>query len=157
MKVKKRIERVPAWAVTMVACAWTAAMMLSCAGAYAVTDFWRQGDNRDRLLTAYLSGILKSGDEADAWSVTEGPYGQVLRITDAGSGYEIRLYRYDGKLVEDYGRSGSELAPETAQPIAATKIFEAYIAADGACRVYTDAGMVLAVPRSSYGGGAHEE
>jgi len=108
-----------------------------------------RGDNMDvRALEAYLPTVVKGSDRAGAITLRRDPaLGDVLVIADGDSGYATHLYRYDGALMEDYARLGSELSPERAQRIAATQRFEVILTAK-LIEIRTDAGRVLIRPRS---------
>lgn len=110
-----------------------------------------QNDNMDRrALGAYIATSVKANDASGAVSIEEFPYGQVLVVTDVETGYALRFYRYEGQLVEDFARSGAELAPDKAQPVGATERFELK-EEDGLLTVVTDAGRTLLNLRSGEG------
>ena len=119
------------------------------AKSYQHVVIW-QNENMDRrALGAYIASV-RANDAAGAVSVQPSEYGQVLVVTDTETGYALRFYRYDGQLVEDFARSGAELAPDSAQPIGATERFE-LSEADGVLTVETDAGRTLLNLRSGEG------
>ena len=62
----------------------------------------RQRENGQlRAQLSYFSTIVKAGDAAGAVEVQQSAYGPVFVVTDE-VGYALRVYRWEGKLVEDY-------------------------------------------------------
>lgn len=107
------------------------------------------GNNHTRELLGYLATCAKANDSRGAVSVSEGEGGQVLVIADGSSGYALRIYRYQGTLVEDYGRLESELDPEEAMVIGETEVFRIEQWPEGIYEVITDEGSVLFYGRSA--------
>lgn len=105
-----------------------------------VTD--QDGNMRSRALLSYLSTTLHAYDGADAVSRADSDYGPVLVVADGGTGYALRIYRYEGHLVEDYARRDAELLPEEAQVIGDTERFD-FLREGDLLTVTTDAGQVL--------------
>lgn len=59
-----------------------------------------QNENmHSRALLSYLSTTVKGYDSAASVRIQDSEYGQVLVISEAGSGYALRIYRYEGNLV----------------------------------------------------------
>lgn len=108
------------------------------------------GNMHTRALLSYLSTCVKANDEADGVSVTESEDGQVLVVADGTTGYALRIYRHDGALLEDYAKIDAPLAPDAAQVIGATEVFEAELE-DDLLYVTTDAGHVMLRLRSEGG------
>lgn len=100
-------------------------------------------NNRARILLSYLSACAKASDMAGAVHVFQGEEGLVLVIEDSESGYALRIYQMEGKLIEDFGRTDSELDPAYGQIIGETKIFVVEELAEGTFAVTTDEGRVL--------------
>jgi len=114
-----------------------------------------QNANMDsRALLSYLAAAVKANDTAGAVSVEEGEEGSVLVLTDAASGYALRIYRYGGVLVEDYAAASSPLSPEDAQVIGPTEMFRVERLAEDLLSAVTDQGEVLLRLRSGGGGAA---
>ena len=112
-----------------------------------------QNDNmRSRALLSYFSTTVKGYDTAGAVSVRDSDYGQVLVIEDGGSGYGLRIYQYQGSLVEDYASLASALSPEEAQVIGETATFALRFQRDDLLSIETDVGNVLLHLRSEGGG-----
>ena len=75
----------------------------------------------------------------------------MLVIADGDSGYGLKIYCYEGNLVEEYTSLAAELSPERAQTIGRTDLFTVEID-DDLVRVETDAGRVMVRLRSEGGG-----
>ena len=103
---------------------------------------------RSRALLSYFSTTVKGYDTAGAVSVRDSDYGQVLVIEDGGSGYGLRIYQYQGSLVEDYASLASALSPEEAQVIGETATFALCFQRDDLLSSETDVGNVLRHLRS---------
>lgn len=87
-----------------------------------------QSQNRNKAVRASLSYVaarLRAADEEQAVSVVPGPQGDALLLSDVGeaTGYQTRIYLYDGWLMEEYTDEQSEFAPDGAQPVARTDTF----------------------------------
>ncbi len=78
-------------------------------------------NNRARALLGYISTCVRASDHAGGVEVQKGP---VLVVRDRDSGYALRIYQWDGKLVEDYAQDGAPLSPEDAQVLGETAVFE---------------------------------
>lgn len=102
--------------------------------------------NRNKAVRASLSYVaarLRAADEVQAISVEPGPQGDALILSDAGedTGYETRIYVYDGQLMEEYAAEESSFDPAAAQPVARTGAFTVTMD-DGLVTVTTDQGTV---------------
>lgn len=111
-------------------------------------------NNRARALLSYISTCVRAHDHASGVEVRsgedEGIEGPVLVIHDRDSGYAIRLYRWEGSLVEDYGPAEGPLWPEEAQVLGETEVF-AVEEKNGVPYVATDEGQVPLRLRSGSG------
>lgn len=87
-------------------------------GAYALHSAARAG-------LGYLCTRLRAADAAGAVRVVDGPQGDALLLADGGTGYETRIYLYDGALLEQYSSAESDFTPADAQPITETATFSA--------------------------------
>lgn len=114
------------------------------------------GQNRNmqsRALLSYLSTTVKGYDAEGAVGIDEdAEVGKVLILREGRSGYALRIYRADGRLVEDYARTDAGLRPEDAQVIGETAVFDPVLTADGLLTVSCDAGKVLLHLRSEGAG-----
>ena len=100
-------------------------------------------NNRSRALLSYLATTVKAYDVRDALTVEEdAEYGKVLVLREGGSGYALRIFRADGRLMEEYARLDSPLCSEDAQVLGETERFEPEL--EGRLLTVTcDAGKVL--------------
>ena len=99
-----------------------------------------------RDLCSYISASVMANDSEEGVRVEDSRYGQVLVLTQKGSGsvsWAVRIYRYGGNLVEDFARSGSPLSPESAQPIGECSVFTVSEKKTGLLEITTDSGTVL--------------
>ncbi len=124
-------------------------LVISGARAYRSTVFGREQNNRDRTLLSYISASVRAGDAEDAVTVYDKNGLQVLAVEEEGSGYGMRIYQYEGKLVGDYGGLDWDLSPEDALVVGETEVFLIEDLGNGTCRVTTDAGSVLFHVRST--------
>lgn len=112
------------------------------AGIYRETVETQELNGRNRLLLSYFTTCAKNTDTEDAVTMyTEGD-SQVLSFSDGGSGYAVRVYCSCGKLLEDYGREDSPLAPDSAAVIGETEVFHVEKEGERTYTVTTDAGSV---------------
>ena len=111
------------------------------------------GNMDERALSAYIATSVKANDSRGALRAEDSEYGQVLVVTDVGSGWALRYYRYEGQLLEDYARDGTPLAPKEAQRIGPTERFSVECGDNGLVTVVTDAGRTLLHSRSAEGAG----
>lgn len=106
-----------------------------------------QGENnRTRALVSYLSTCLRANDREgalswEAYTERDGLNGALLTISDGDSGYALRIYQWEGRLLEDYGPVDAPLQPEDAQVLGETALFEIQ-EKDGLAYVVTDGGKV---------------
>ena len=116
------------------------------AATYRETVEGQGENNRTRSLVSYLSTCLKANDRAGAlsWEACteqDGLNGALLTIADGDSGYALRIYQWEGQLLEDYGPADGPLQPEDAQVLGETALFEIQ-ERDGLAYVVTDGGEV---------------
>lgn len=100
-------------------------------------------NNRMRVLLNYISTCLRANDHADALTVEpqgrDGVEGPVLDISDRDSGYALRIYQWQGRLVEDYAPADSPLQPQQAQVLGETRVFQV-VEEHGVPYIVTDEG-----------------
>ena len=118
------------------------------AQSYRNTVALQERNDGTRAQLAYLAAAVKGYDAAGAVHIVEEENGQILVLDDGESGYALRIYRLENRLLEDYGPAGSELNPEQAQTIGQTSVFVVETPAAGLLRVTTDEGQVLLHLRS---------
>ena len=106
-----------------------------------------------RSLTAYLATAIRANDSEGSFLVYDDPEaGQVISVADGDSGFAFRIYRRDGRLLEDYAEAGSPLDPEAAQTVGETETFSVEILGENLVSVETDAGRSLIGVRSGIAG-----
>lgn len=124
------------------------------AQSYRDTVALQDGNMQTRAILSYLATTVRANDTAGSVTVRDGEDGQVLVVEDGGSGYALRIYRRDGRLLEDFAALDAELDPEKAEVIGATETFDIEQLPGGVLRVDTDEGSVLLHVRSGERGGA---
>ena len=135
-----------------VACLFLAVFFLTVIfGARTYRDIVREQaeNNRTRTLLSYFSTCMRNHDTAGAVRIYEEDGRTVLSIADGDSGYGLRLYQYEGCLVEDYGQLEAALNPAAAQVIGETENFWVEKADENTYTVTTDEGKVLLRARSA--------
>ena len=93
-------------------------------------------------------------DAADAVEEGIGPEGRALVLgehLESGT-YETRIYQYQGNIVQEYAIAGHDYAPDRAQVLAASAIFD-FTYAGNLLTVTTDQGSFDVALRSAQGGG----
>lgn len=100
-------------------------------------------NNQDRALLSYLTTCVKSSDTEGAISVYEEDGITVLSIADGDSGYGLKIYQYEGSMVEEYGLLETPLDPHAAQAIGESAVFLVEQVADHTWAAVTDEGRVL--------------
>jgi len=123
------------------------------AQSYRNTVAGQDQNMHSRSLSAYLATVVRGCDGAGAVTLRDSEYGRVLNIADGQSGYALRIYRYEGALVEDYAAQDAALSPESAERVGETESFRAELTGD-VLRLETDAGRVLLHLRCEEGGAA---
>lgn len=121
------------------------------AQSYRETVNGQNGNMHGRALLSYLATTVRACDARDAVTVEERGGEQLLCIADGDTGYALRIYRHEGRLVEDYAAAGSPLDPDNAQVIGESGSFRVERPSDSLLRIYTDAGQVLLTLRSEGG------
>lgn len=122
--------------------------------AYRALEDSRLESEQLRAQSSLLSATLRAADVAGAAAQEQGPEGPVLVMREGAdeNAYVIRLYHYQGNLVQEYAAAGTKLDPERATALCATEAF-AFQIEDGLVRITTDAGQTLVALRSGGGDG----
>lgn len=123
-------------------------LVISGAGIYRKAVERREQNNYDRALLSYVLANVKAGDAQGAVQVYEADGAPVVAVEEGNSGYGVRIYQYEGKLMGDYGRLDWELNPSEALAIGETKKFQIEDLGHDTYRVTTDAGRALFHVRS---------
>ena len=106
-----------------------------------------------RVGTGLLTSYVKANDRENVVGVGEGPEGKSLVLTerlDSGT-YELRIYKHQGKIVQEYSVAGSAYTPARAQVLVDSDTFD--FSVDGKLlTITTDQGVIGVALRSSQGG-----
>lgn len=121
------------------------------ADSYADAVEGQEQNMENRAALAYLSTIVRSGDARGAVRVRESELGQVLEIADGDSGYALRIYQYEGQLLEEYASEGAAPVPKLGQVIARSEDFRIEQPRRDLLIIHTDEGRVLLRLRSEEG------
>lgn len=129
------------------------ALVLLGGGLYERLAAGERQNSAVRASLDYLSTRVRAADRQGAVRLEEGPEGPALVLAEAPEegGYELRIYLYEGWLVEDYAPAGSAYAPDGAQPVAESDRFEPVFEAPGLLRLCTQQGVALVALRSEGG------
>ena len=117
------------------------------AQSYRNTVAVRNDNMESRAVLSYLSTTIRGYDSEGAVHAEDTEYGQMLVVADGESGYGLKIYCYEGDLIEEYASLTAPLAPGHAQKIGRSGRFDVKIQ-DHLVRVDTDAGHVLVKLRS---------
>ena len=101
---------------------------------YGILSDSRAANDARRASLTYVTARLRAADAAGAVRIEQGPNSDALVLTD-GSGYETRLYIYNGALVEEYAAENTVYMPTVAEKVAETKTFT--VVQDGAQYIIT--------------------
>ena len=152
----KRTDRSPLGLYTIAIAALFLAgffvLVLFGALTYRNTAEARDANYATRGLSSYISASVMANDSQEGIRVDDSEYGQVLVLTQKGSGdvsYAVRIYRYNGSLVEDFARAGEPLSPESAQVIGECSVFTIGKKSVTLFEITTDSGTVLLNARSA--------
>lgn len=105
-----------------------------------------------RSTLAYVQTRLAAADRADGVSVAEGPEGCALVLQEGESGYETRIYLFEGQLREELSRCGSPYEPSWANCLAPVESFSV-TEEGGLLRIDIDGRQALAALRTEGGRG----
>ena len=124
-------------------------LMLVIFGAqtYRNTVSVQNGNNETRATLSYISATVRAYDGTGAVQVSQaqtqdGAETQVLSLADGDTGYAMRLYTWQGNLMEEYAKADAALSPSASNVIGETQTFELEKDED-LLRVKTDEGSVL--------------
>jgi len=113
--------------------------------------------NAMRMETGLVASIVRANDATDALGTGTGPEGPSLVMTERLSTgtYEMRIYLYEGQIVEEYSVAGTPCTPERAQALMPSESFDFSISGN-LLTVTTDQGSVDIALRCAQGqtGGA---
>ena len=110
--------------------------------------------NEARTQAGLLSSYVHANDSAGTLGTGNGPEGRSLVLTERdadGASYEMRIYLYQGNVVQEYSVGGAAYTPERAQPLLASNTF-AFELRGPLLIIQTDQGVTSVALRSSQGG-----
>lgn len=123
-------------------------LVLSGARTYRGVVEGQEENNRDRALLSYILASVKSGDAKGAVRISYVDGAPVVSVEDGNSGYGIRIYQREGKLMGNYGRLDQEPDPGEALVVGKTETFQVEDLGNATYVVTTDAGRALFHVRS---------
>ena len=96
-----------------------ALLILAVAGArcYAGALEKREAHTAQRSALSFIQSQVAACAGKDQVTLRQGPQGQALCLKESDSGYETRIYCYDGGLYSEFSRVDSELRPEAGERI----------------------------------------
>lgn len=112
--------------------------------------------NNARMQAGLLASNIHANDSINAIGTGNGPEGRALVLTDRLSdddAYEMRIYLYQGKIVQEYSIAGAAYTPERAQPLINSSSFNFELHGN-LLVLFTDQGATNIALRSYQGGGA---
>ena len=112
--------------------------------------------NMARMQSGLLASNIHANDSMNALGTGNGPEGRALVLSkeDAdGQKYEVRLYLYQGHIVQEYSVAGAAYTPERAQPLLPSTTFDFELLGD-LLIIHTDQGATNIALRSRQGGAA---
>lgn len=112
------------------------------AGTYRDIVSGQEDNNQTRALRSYITTCVKANENGEIY-VEDTDQGQTLVIRDGDSEYGIKIYQYNGNLMESYCRLDAENVLDGAQVIGKTKTFSVEEVTDDVLAVTTDKGRTL--------------
>ena len=111
--------------------------------------------NMARMQAGLLASNVRANDSANAIRVSEGPEGRALILSETidSDTYEMRIYLYEGKIVQEYSLAGSQFTPARAQPLIESTTFD-FEMHGNLLVLKTDQGATNVALRSYQGGDA---
>ena len=141
--------------VVLLAVFFIALMTGLAAGAsvYSAAAGAQMETNAARMETGLLASIIRANDAADSVGEEAGPEGKALVLTERlqSGTYELRIYKYQGAVVQEYSIAGTPITPSRAEELVESDAFDFSI--DGSLvTVTTDQGSIDVAMRSVQGG-----
>ena len=111
--------------------------------------------NNARMQAGLIASNIHANDSMNSIGTGEGPEGRALVLTDTvgESSYEMRIYLYEGNIVQEYSVAGAEYTPARAQPLIASTSFD-FEQYGNLLVIHTDQGATNIALRSYQGGAA---
>ena len=113
-------------------------VVFSAVSYQSATDAQNANDDKRAVLSFVTTAVHNNGKGEVKPKDFAGAPGLV--IEDGDTGFEQRIYMKDGKLLQEYGRSGDMVDPEHALEIGRVKEFAVDYAAEDILRIKTDLG-----------------
>ena len=113
-------------------------VVFSAVSYQGATDGQKANDDKRAVLSFVTTAVHNNGKGEVQPKDFAGAPGLVIQ--DGDTGFEQRIYMKDGKLLQEYGRSGDMVDPEHALEIGRVKEFAVDYAAEGVLRIRTDLG-----------------
>ena len=110
--------------------------------------------NAARMQAGLLASNVHVNDTANAVGTGNGPEGRALVLSERagdGSAYEMRIYLYQGNVVQEYSLAGAAYTPERAQPLIASSTFD-FALHGNLLVIFTEQGATNITLRSYQGG-----
>lgn len=109
--------------------------------------------NNARMQAGLLASNVHINDAYNAIGVSQGPEGRALVLSNEidGSKYEMRIYLFEGHIVQEYSPSGVQYSPGRAQPLLESSVFE-FEQYGNLLVIHTDQGATNIALRSYQGG-----
>lgn len=134
-------------------------LMLACvlglmalgSGLYGGVARSMTANNAARASLRYLTTSVRAADTAGSLRLEDGPEGGMLVLAEPDTGYETRIYLWDGQLMEEYAPAGSAAAPQNAQPVCACTRFDVSFSGDRLLVLTTDQGTARVALRCEKG------
>ena len=110
--------------------------------------------NNARMQASLIASNVHSNDVARSIGMSQGPEGKSLVLSETidSETYEMRIYLYQGEIVQEYSVAGSEYTPARAQPLFESSTFD-FEQHGSLLVIKTDQGATNVALRSFQGGG----
>ena len=114
-------------------------LVVFTASSYQSATTRQNSNDNDRAVLSYVATAVHGNGVG---AVTPGDFDGCpgLAIADGDTGYEQKIYLYDGKLLQEYGQAGLATDPEHAMVIGEVKEFKADYIRENVLEIRTDLG-----------------
>lgn len=131
----------------------TLALVLVGSRVYGLLVSGQNANSTNRIVKAYLSSQIRAADREHGVSFANGPEGQALvlrEVLETGT-YEVRIYLYEGNLMEEYAIAGTDFTPIRANIVAKTNQFDIENPEPNLLKIITGEGEIYMSLRSDNG------
>lgn len=106
-------------------CLLVAVLFLVTAGCriYRQVTVQRAENESLRTTLSYLQNQIAANDTAGGVRIGKGPEGDLLALSEPGTGCEVYVYAWQGSLVEELALAGERPRPAMSEEIAAVESF----------------------------------